>query len=102
MSKNCLLKTAFLKKFLGEDLMLLKEKVLQTLLSWSNFPPSIVYESMVKKELEENIAYTSQLEDILACPECKGILSITNNEAKCKKCSKIFLKKDDIWDFRVK
>ena len=96
------IRSAFLKKVIGEELMLMKEKVLQTLLSWSNFPPSVVFESMVKKELAENTIHTSQLEDILVCPECKGVLSITNNEAKCKKCSTTFLKKDDIWDFRVK
>lgn len=96
------IRSAFLKKVVGEELMILKERILQPLLSWSNIPPSIVYESMVKKNLKENIRHTSHLEDILACPQCKGTLSITNNEAKCKKCSKLFVKESDIWDFRIK
>ena len=82
--------------------MILKERILQPLLSWSNIPPSIVYESSIKKDLDKNIENTSSLEDILACPKCKGDLTITNNQAKCKKCSSAFTKESDIWDFRIK
>ena len=96
------IRSAFLKKIFGEEIMIMKEKILQPLLSWSNIPPSVVYESVIKKDIKENVAHTSELEDILACPECKGTLSITNNDAKCKKCSLTFVKENDIWDFRIK
>jgi len=82
--------------------MILTERILQPLLSWSNIPPSIVFESIIKKEIKENVVHTSELEDILACPKCKGVLSITSSEAKCKKCSLTFVKENDIWDFRIK
>ncbi len=96
------IRSAFIKKILGEELMIVKEKILQPLLSWSNIPPSVVYESIIKKDIKRDIVHTSELEDILVCPKCKGVLSITNNKAKCKKCSLTFTKEDDIWDFRIK
>lgn len=96
------IRSAFLKKIFGEELMILKERILQPLLSWSNIPPSVVFESIIKKDIKENVAHTFELEDILACPKCKGTLSITNNEARCKKCSLTFVKESDIWDFRIK
>lgn len=96
------IRSAFLKKIFGEEIMIVKERILQPLLSWSNIPPSVVYESIIKKDTKDDITHTSELEDILACPKCKGILSITNNEANCKKCSLTFVKQDDIWDFRIK
>ena len=96
------IRSALLKKVFGEELMILTERILQPLLSWSNIPPSIVFESIIKKEIKENVVHTSELEDILACPKCKGVLSITNSEKKCKKCSLTFVKENDIWDFRIK
>lgn len=96
------IRSAFLKKLFGEELMIVKERILQPLLSWSNIPPSIVYENMIKKDIIESVERTSRLEDILVCPECKGPLSIANNEAKCKKCTSLFVKENDIWDFRIK
>lgn len=96
------IRSAFIKKIFGEEFMILKERILQPLLSWSNIPPSIVYESSIKKNLDKNIQNTSSLEDILACPKCKGDLTIINNQANCKKCSFIFTKESDIWDFRIK
>jgi len=96
------IRSAFIKKMFGEELMILKEKFLQPLFSWSNIPPSIVYESYIKKDLSKQMQNTSLLEDILVCPKCKGELTITNNQAKCKNCSSTFVKENDIWDFRIK
>jgi len=43
----------------------------------------------------------TNLEDILACPKCKGNLTIKDNLAKCNKCKLEFKKEHNVWDFRI-
>lgn len=41
------------------------------------------------------------LEALLVCPECKGELSFSDNEASCNACSNTYKKIKGIWDFRI-
>lgn len=97
------LRSQTIKKLLGVDLMIFIERILQKKLSWTNIPPSIFFETTLqKKEKGEIVEQSSNLENILACPSCKGDLSFEKEGyAKCQKCDLGFSKKDDIWDFRV-
>ena len=96
------LRSPFIKKFLGENIMLFLEKIMQNTLSWTNLPPSIFLETKVMKRKEEK-QEKLKLEDILACPSCKNnLLFEKNTKAKCTSCSNEYYKKEGIWDFRIK
>ena len=97
------LRANFIKKLLGPNIMIFIEKILQKVLSWTNIPPSIFFETTLqKKSQKKKEERTSNLKDILACPSCKGTLSFEGDSiAICKKCHTEFSKKNDIWDFRV-
>jgi ubiquinone/menaquinone biosynthesis C-methylase UbiE len=97
------LRSQTIKKLLGIDLMVFVEKILQKTLSWTNIPPSIFFETTLrKKETKKTTEQNSNLEDILVCPSCKGELSFEKEGyAECKRCNLQFFKKDDIWDFRI-
>jgi len=89
-----------LKKILNLNTMIFLEKILQDLLSWTNIPPSIFL--VCKKNSTHHDNSSLKLEDILVCPNCKGALEFTSkSKAVCKKCSTVYTKKDNIWDFRV-
>jgi len=88
------------KKVLGIKLLLLLEKVFQKLFSWSYISPSIFVKSIVKKGNLKTSKNTT-LEEILACPLCKGFLRIEKNSAHCKECDRKFPKNRNIWDFRI-
>jgi ubiquinone/menaquinone biosynthesis C-methylase UbiE len=96
------IRSSFLKKILGQPLMIRIESILQVLLRRSNIPPSIIYESVVKKDIDKIEEKGRFLEDILVCPKCKGTLNIQNTVAICKKCKSKYEKKSNIWDFRIK
>ncbi len=83
--------------------MVFIEKILQKTLSWTNIPPSIFFKTTLKKKaLDKEVAQSSNLKDILACPSCKGDLTFKGEGyAECKECNLEFSKKDDIWDFRI-
>ena len=80
--------------------MLFFEKIFQNILYFSNIPPSIVFETELKKSKTKVVEHEN-LEDILACPNCKGDLKIDGDKATCKKCKKEYKKEDNVWDFRV-
>ncbi len=87
---------------LGENLMIFIEKIMQNTLSWTNISPSIFLDTQIKKDSKKD-GQTLNLTDILVCPSCKKSLTYKgSNLAICKKCSKNFHKKDDVWDFRIK
>lgn len=90
-----------LKKLLGDQNMLKIEYFLQKLLKTSNIPPSIVFETKLKKVHEDMEIKTSELKDILVCPKCFGELSFKENSAHCKCCNKTYVKSENIWDFRI-
>lgn len=94
------LRIPFLKKLFNDQILLFFEKIMQATLSWSNISPSIFLETEVKKK-SSDIEKFETLEDILACPECKGSLHINSDIATCEKCKKVYEKKDNVWDFRV-
>lgn len=88
-----------LKKIFNTDLLLFFEKIFQYLLSWSNLSPSIFLKFKRNgKQLKQKIY---SLEEILACPKCKNDIVIQGSKATCKKCSEIYHKKENIWDFRI-
>jgi ubiquinone/menaquinone biosynthesis C-methylase UbiE len=96
------LRSPFIKKMLGENLMIFIEKIMQNTLSWTNISPSIFLDTQIKKDSKKD-GQTLNLADILVCPSCKKSLTYKgSNLAICKKCSKNFHKKDDVWDFRIK
>lgn len=94
------LRSAQLKRIFNTNTLLSIEKVLQTILSWSNLSPSIFLESTTIKNSPEHVV-TDSIVDILICPECKGNLNIIEGKAKCVMCKKEYYKKENIWDFRV-
>lgn len=93
-------RSPFFKKIFNDDTLLFFEKIMQRLFSFSNFPPSIFYDTIIKKSEKVKIVGTT-LEDILACPKCKGNLKIKDNLARCNKCNLDFKKEHNVWDFRI-
>lgn len=93
------LRIPFLKRLFNDQILLFFEKIMQPTLSWTNISPSIFLETEVKKKLTKPTEYKT-LEDILACPTCKGDLKFKENIATCKKCKKEYTKTDNVWDFR--
>jgi ubiquinone/menaquinone biosynthesis C-methylase UbiE len=96
------LRSPIVKKIISQEIMFFFEKIMQNLFSWTNIPPSIFFETTIKKE-SKNKKEFNNLEEILACPACKGELTFeTQDLASCTSCSKKFSKKEEIWDFRIK
>ena len=96
------LRSPFVKKIIGHDIMLFLEKIMQNTLSWTNISPSIIFEATLKKKEPKKIEFNN-IRDILVCPSCKGDLSFEGQDlALCKNCSSKFFKRESIWDFRVK
>ncbi|MBP8979499.1 class I SAM-dependent methyltransferase [Candidatus Dojkabacteria bacterium] len=95
------LRSPFLKKLFNDDTLLFLEKIARSIFSWTNIPPSVVFDTILKKEDKRKEKY-EKIEDILCCPQCKGNLEIEQDSASCsKKCNITFEKKDNVWDFRV-
>lgn len=94
------LRSQKLKKLIGEDAMLSIEKVLQSTLSWTNIPPSVVFETILEEDSKAKHT-PDNLKDILRCPSCHAEMNFSDTLAKCLKCNKEFLKKDNVWDFRI-
>ena len=90
-----------LKKIFGSSLLLIFENLFQTLFSWSNISPSIFVDSTVLKEKVEGSKDFESIQEILVCPNCKETLIFTKEKAVCENCKKEYLKKENIWDFRV-
>jgi ubiquinone/menaquinone biosynthesis C-methylase UbiE len=93
------LRIPFLKKLLGTKILTFFEKYLQILFAKSNIPPSI----FVKTELEvgEDGGNYQELDYVLACPNCKGLISIDKDSCYCEKCKKKYFRKSGVWDFRI-
>lgn len=87
------------KRIFSLKQLLFFEKLSQNLLSFTNIAPSIFLKLLVRKESSKK--HIKKLEDILVCPKCKDSLNFTKNKATCSSCREEFLKKDNIWDFRV-
>jgi SAM-dependent methyltransferase len=90
----------FLKKIFGTKILTFLEKNAQTLLAKTNITPSI----FLKTEMDEGKEgkQYKDLKDILSCPLCKGDLEFTENKAVCPNCDRKYIKKEGVWDFRVK
>lgn len=87
-----------LKRVFGIKILILFEKISQKVLSWTNISPSIFVKCTIEKKEKKEY---KELKDILQCPQCSGELNIQESKAKCIKCQREYLKKDNIWDFRV-
>lgn len=94
------LRSALLKRLLGDNILLKIESVLQKCLHKTNISPSIIFESE-RNENGSKYCNANNLKDILICPSCKGELKFEKDVAICKDCEARYLKKDNIWDFRV-
>lgn len=94
------LRSQKLKNVLGEDNMLAIEKVLQNTLSWSNIPPSVIYETILRKDSAPKHT-PENLKEILRCPACHAEMNFSDTLAKCLKCNKEYFKQDNVWDFRI-
>lgn len=95
------LRSALLKKLLGDEKLLKIEYLLQKLLHSTNIPPSIIFETERKEVSLTNSKSLKKLSDILVCPACHSNLKFEKNIASCAYCEARYLKKDNIWDFRV-
>lgn len=89
----------FVKKLIPSNILLSLENVAQKMLSWSNISPSLFVKSTVNGPNCDVI--NMKLDEMLCCPICKVDLNIKKNCAKCTKCERTFLKKKNIWDFRI-
>lgn len=98
------LRHSFFKKFLGVNLMLIIEKVFQSIFNLIKFGPSIFV--LAEKKARENkdilISQYQNISDILICPKCgSDDLIILKHEIRCKKCEKTYPIIDGVYDFRV-
>jgi len=99
---NCsFFRIPLLKKALPPRILLLLEKLLQKGLSWTNLAPSIFYHTEISNGSKSEVTEKNSLENILACPLCKGSLNFSKATASCSECDKKYQMKDDVWDFRV-
>lgn len=94
------LRSPLFKKIFNDSTLLFFEKIFQNTLSFTNIPPSIFFETKVKKVKTKGMEYKN-LEDILLCPSCKGNIQIDKDIAKCSNCKKEYTKENNVWDFRV-
>lgn len=94
------LRVNILKRVFKTSFLLFWENIFQNTLSFTNSSPSIFIKAQAKKKNDSHDK-NNTIKDILVCPECKGGLVITIDKAVCKQCRKEYLKKDNIWDFRV-
>ena len=93
------LRSASLKKILGDEKMINTEKVLQKLLKTTNIPPSVIYETKLSGDYTQKNPQT--LQEILVCPKCNGNLKFKENSAHCPVCNLEFKKEANVWDFRI-
>jgi ribosomal protein L37E len=94
------LRVPFLKNKFKTSTLVKIELFFQNIFSWTNISPSIFFIGRSQKEVSHEKRYRS-LNEILICPRCKGVLSFSQNTAKCSKCGNIYSKTNDIWDFRI-
>jgi len=94
------LRLNILKRVFNTKLLLFVENIFQKLFSWSNISPSIFVKAIAKKKTIEIERYNT-VRDLLVCPKCKGLLKIQESKAFCSECKSEYLKKQNIWDFRV-
>ena len=86
-----------LKQALNPDSMLKLEILLQKILGWSNFSPSM----FLKLQNETGKQYKGQrIEDIIVCPKCRNSLYIKRNDLICNKCNSKYKIKNGIFDLR--
>jgi ubiquinone/menaquinone biosynthesis C-methylase UbiE len=88
------------KKILGLKLMLLKENFLQTFFARIKFGPSI-FMLLQKNENDYTENKINNIEDVLACPNCKSTnLHFSEKIIECKSCKKKYPIIDGIYDLR--
>jgi ubiquinone/menaquinone biosynthesis C-methylase UbiE len=93
------LRIPILKKIFGTKILLFFEKIFQNLFAKADISPSIFF----KTELDEGEEgkKCEKLEEIVACPSCKGALKLEEDTATCKDCEKKYIKEKGVWDFRT-
>ncbi len=95
------LRSPLLKKIFNDSTLLFFERILRVLFSFTNFSPSIFLKTKLEKTHTEKNDY-SNIQEVLVCPQCKSSLDFNQNEiASCNKCKREYIKKNNIWDFRV-
>lgn len=93
------LRIPLLKKALGTRILTFFERISQKIFRKTDIPPSVFFKAEMD-EGDEGEKYKN-LEDILVCPSCKGKLEFVGSNAICHSCSKEYIKKEGVWDFRV-
>ena len=93
-------RSELLKKIVPMKLLILGEGICQTLFSFTDFSPSIFYDTKVGKA-GKNKELFNKIEDILVCPKCKSNLIFKRDQSSCTTCKLQFEKVAGIWDFRV-
>jgi ubiquinone/menaquinone biosynthesis C-methylase UbiE len=94
------LRSPGIKKAVPQRLMILFERFAQTFLSRLNLSPSIFLLTLLAKEASAAPAH-KDINEVLACPKCRGELSIDEYRAACVSCKSAFMRNKGIWDFRV-
>lgn len=85
-----------IKRKLSPKSMMTLEKIMRPTLSWMDISPSIFF-----KCIKQGSQPSTQADEILCCPKCHGDLNVSEKHATCKECKTDYLKKKDIWDFRI-
>lgn len=91
------LRIPFVKQILPLNILLFFERVLQTILGWSNIPPSIF---LKLKKIGGKKHKSKEIHEILCCPSCKGELEIKKHSILCKDCNKKYRIVNGIYDLR--
>ncbi len=94
------LRIPLLKKVFPTKILLFFEKIFQKLFAKTDISPSIFLKTELD-EGEEGRKYDN-LEDILACPNCKGVLEFKDDKSNCKHCERTYIKEKGVWNFRTR
>ncbi|GAB4161072.1 MAG: hypothetical protein Fur003_4510 [Candidatus Dojkabacteria bacterium] len=98
--RNCsYLRVPFLKRLLGNGLLITFEKLFQATLSWTDITPSIIYKTRKLSGSKANS--TKAFKEILVCPTCKKGLNVDQDEAICPECNTKYKKYSTVWDLRA-
>ncbi|MEA3357112.1 MAG: methyltransferase domain-containing protein [Patescibacteria group bacterium] len=89
-----------LKKILPLSFMNVLEAICQSLFSWTQLTPSLVYSTVKGTGKELTPETTDDIESILCCPKCKGNLKRIANAMLCTNCKADYPVRNNIYDLR--
>lgn len=99
--KGCsFLRSDGLKKIMTTEQLMWFERIFQTILGWTNIPPSIFYTLRAFKDSNRSVVL-GKIDDVIVCPKCKRSMRSIKHEYHCKSCNLRFKYKGGVWDLRI-